>query len=295
MLQAPRIEPAQSYSEAVARLRVLQSLDGPNILPQARTALLGTGAVTPLAVVLLHGFTNHPGQYREFAPMLFERGINVLVPRLPRQGDRNRMSRRLAGLTAESLLSRASEALDIACGLGDRVCVAGISTSALLCAYFAQHRADLWRAVCVSPAFALLDMPHWISSIVQQLMLNAPNAFLWWDPRIREKQRPSTAYPRFPTRALAEAMRIGDDVYAASAKRAFAARSVTVTTNGCDPAVNNAVTYEVLRRWREHRSGAGLYVFRDLPKNHDIIDPDNPHARTGIVYPKLRELVLDAP
>jgi alpha-beta hydrolase superfamily lysophospholipase len=294
MLQTPAVSPARSYAEAIARVRALQSLDGPNILPQARTTLLDRGEATPLAVVLLHGFTNHPGQYREFAPMLFERGVNVLIPRLPRQGDRNRMSRRLAGLTAASLLARACEAVDAAQGLGERVCIAGISTSALLAAYFAQYRSDLGRAVCISPVFALLDMPHWISRAVTQIMLAAPNAFLWWDPRIRENQRPATAYPRFPTRALAEATRIGDDVYAASAKRPFAARSVTVMINACDPAVNNAATVEVVRRWREYRA-AELYDFRDLPKNHDIVDPDNPHARTAIVYPQLLERILGTP
>lgn len=292
MLQAPRVNPARSHAEAIARVRALQSLDGPEILPQAHTTLLERGERTPLAAVLLHGFTNHPGQYREFAPLLFERGVNVLVPRLPLQGDRNRMTHKLAALTAESLLARASEAVDIAQGLGERVCVAGISTSGLLAAYFAQHRADVARAVCVSPVFALLDMPHWVSVAASFAMRELPNAFLWWDPRIREKQRPSTAYPRFPTRALAQAMRIGDDVYAQSAREAFAARSVAVAINACDPAVNNAAADEVVRRWRERRSETDLYCFRDLPKNHDIIDPDNPHARTDLVYPRLLELLL---
>lgn len=295
MLPPRRVSPARSYAEAVLRVRALQSLDGPDILPQAHTTLLEHGSASPLAVVLLHGFTNHPGQYREFAPMLFERGVNVLIPRLPRQGQRDRMTRRLAGLTAESLLARAGEAVDIAHGLGSRVCVAGISTSGLLCAYFAQHRTDVARAVCISPVFALLDMPHWASRIAQQAMLHLPNAFLWWDPRIRGKQRPSTAYPRFPTRALAQAMRIGDDVYDASARAAFTARSAVVMMNGCDPAVNNGATFEVVRRWREYRSGVEAYTFSDLPKNHDIIDPDNPQARTQLVYPRLLDFILATP
>ena len=117
----PAVVPARTYEEALQRVAAFQSYDDDRILPQARTALLSHGARTPLAVVLLHGFTNHPGQYRAFAPRLFDRGVNVLVPRMPEQGDRDRMTQRLAKLTAEALLARASEAVDVACGLGERV------------------------------------------------------------------------------------------------------------------------------------------------------------------------------
>ncbi len=174
--------------------------------------------------MLLHGFTNHPGQYRLFAPLLFDRGVNVLVPRMPEQGDRDRMTRRLAKLTAEALLARASEAVDIACGLGERVCVAGISSSGLLCSYFGQYRADVARAIPISPVFAILKLPYWLNVILEHAALALPNRFLWWDPRERERQQPATAYPQFPTHALAQTMRIGDEVYSACRREPFAAR-----------------------------------------------------------------------
>ncbi len=296
MLRSPDLNPARSYAQAIDGVRALRALDDDRILPQARTALFEHGERTPLAAVLLHGFTNHPGQYREFAPMLFGRGVNVLVPRLPDQGDRNRMTRRLAGLTAESLLARASQAVDIACGLGERVCVAGISTSGLLCAYFGQHRSDVARAICVSPVFSILELPHWASSGAMRLLRVLPNMFLWWDPRRRDQQHPASAYPRFPTRALAQSMRIGDDVYAACASQAYAAGSIVTLTNRCDPAVNNAVTAAVVQRWRRRRPDrVSAFEFTDLPRNHDIIEPDNPNARTAVVYPRLLGEILQTP
>lgn len=295
MFQAPRVNPARSYAEALQRVKAMQTLDDEHILPQARTTLHDHGAPTPLSVLLLHGFTNHPGQYREFAPMVFARGANVLIPRMPEQGDRNRMTRRISRLTAESLLERASEALDIACGLGERVCVAGISSSGLLCAYFAQQRSDVARAIPIAPVFSILKMPYWLSASAAQITLLLPDMFLWWDPRVREQQRPSTAYPQFSTHALAQTMRIGDEVYRDSRKQPFSARSVFMLTNGNDPAVNNDVTREVLHRWQRRREGASLYEFGDLPRNHDIIEPDNPNARTDIVYPKLLELIMETP
>lgn len=296
MLQAPPINPARSYEEAIDRIRSFQALDDDRILPQARTSLLEHGARTPLAVLLLHGFTNHPGQYREFAPMVHARGANVLVPRMPEQGDRNRLTRRMSELTAESLLARASQALDIACGLGDRLCVAGISSSGLLCAYFGQYRSDVARAIAVAPVFSMLQLPYAASYALTHLMLAIPDMYLWWDPRVKENQRPSTAYPWFSTRALAQTMRIGESVYAQARRQPPAASSIVLMTNPHDPAVNNAVTHHVALAWDKRRSGSVLeFEFTDLPRNHDILEPDNPRACTDIVYSRLLEFVMGTP
>lgn len=271
----------------------MQQLDGPEILPQARTALLHHGERAGLAVVLLHGFTNHPGQYREFAPLVRDRGANVLVPRLPKHGDRDRLSSRIAALTAEMLLDRTAEAVGIACGLGERVCVAGISSSGLLSAYFAQHHAEVTRAVAVAPEFAILDLSYPLSRAAAAAMRFAPNAFLWWNPRAKNQMHPLTAYPRFSTRALGQTLRLADDVYRAARREPHAARAIHTIVNANDPAVNNLVTERVVRRWNAKRPGATLFAFDNLPKNHDIIEPDNPNARTDIVYPVLLERILN--
>ena len=296
MLQAPHINPARSFAQALEGVRAMQALDDDRILPQARTALLDHGMRTPLAVLLLHGFTNHPGQYREFAPLVHAQGANVFIPRMPEQGDRNRLTRRMSRLTAESLLARASEALDIACGLGERVCVAGISSSGLLCAYFGQYRSDVARAIAIAPVFAMLQLSYGVSYALTRLMLTIPDMYLWWDPRVKEAQRPATAYPWFSTHALAQTMRIGEDVYAQAKRAAPAADSMVMMTNPHDPAVNNAVTHRVARAWDKRRPGSVLeFEFTDLPRNHDIIEPDNPNARTGIVYPRLLEFIMGTP
>lgn len=296
MLQAPHVDPARSYADAIDRVRAMQSLDDERILPQAHTALLDHGRRTPLAVLLLHGFTNHPGQYREFAPLVHAEGANVFVPRMPEQGDRNRLTRRMSRLTAESLIERASQALDIACGLGDRVCVAGISSSGLLCAYFGQYRPDVARAIAIAPVFSMLQLPFAASYALTHLILTIPDMYLWWDPRVKENQRPATAYPWFSTHALAQTMRIGEDVYFRSGRQAPAAGSVVLISNPHDPAVNNSVTHRVALNWDKWRAGSVLeFEFTDLPRNHDIIEPDNPHARTDIVYPRLLEFIMGTP
>lgn len=284
--------PATSYAEAMARVAAFRALDDATIRPEAYTRIYEHGGMTETAVVLYHGFTNHPGQYAQFAPMLYERGMNVFVPRLPEQGDRDRMTTRLASLTATELLASASDALDIAQGLGRRVAVLGISTSGLLCAYFAQYREDVARSVIVAPVFGLLRFSHALTSLIGAAARRLPNRFLWWDPRHKMDILPATGYPRFPTRALAQTLLIADDVYAASGTSAPLAESAVLVTNRRDPAVNNAVSDRVVERWNARRPGfATTYCFNDLPVNHDIIDPQNAKPRIDLVYPKLLEIL----
>lgn len=295
-IDEPPVRPAATYEEALARVAAMKKLDDASILPIAHTTLHDHGKPADLCVVLLHGFTNHPGQYRELAPQLFARGHNVFIPRLPEQGDRNRMTKRMSKLGATALLASASEAVDIAQGLGRRVVVLGISTSGLLCAYFAQFRSDVARSIPVNPVFAMLHMRQPVNNTVARLLLLLPNFFMWWDPRHKEDELPRSGYPRFPTHALAQALRIGELVEASAKTTALAAKSVVTVTNQRDPAVNNKVSDRVTELWRARApQRVDAYRFTTLPVNHDIIDPENLFPRVDIVYPKLIELIEAAP
>jgi carboxylesterase len=288
MLEAPVAKPAHSYEEALARVRAFQALDDDSIADYARTKFLDHGSPQAYCVVLLHGLTNNPNQYAQLAPQIFALGANVFVPRMPDHGDKNRLTKRIAGLTAEQLLVSASEAVDIACGLGERVVVMGISAGGLLSAYFGQFRTDVHTAVPIAPDFGLLQLPYGVSKTLAALVRWFPNMFLWWDPRIRDKQRPKTAYPWFSTRALMQVQRIGDFVYDAARREAARAARIATVVNRADPAVNNEVTRDVVTEWRGLRADGIEYLeLRSLPENHDIVDPDNPLARIDVVYPEL--------
>jgi esterase/lipase len=291
MIAPPASSPAPSYTEALARARKVMARDHDGIAPLARTALLEHGGVRPWCVVLYHGFTNHPGQYVRFAPLLFDRGANVYVPRFPRHGHANRMTNALATLTAEELLVHAYDALDIAAGFGERVAVLGISMGGLLAAHAGQFR-EIATSVPVAPDFAVLHLPYLASSILAAALRALPNFFVWWDPRIREAQHPATAYPRYASHALAQTLRIGDEVMASAKTSAPLADRIAAVVNPTDPAVNNRTTVQVVSDWRSHRS-AGIEYFEltGLPHNHDIIDPDNPAARIDDVYPRLIDVL----
>lgn len=285
---------ALSYHDALAAARAFCARDGPEILPQARTRLLDCGEQTPLAVVLFHGLTNNPAQYAQFAPLLHARGINVFVPRFPEHGDRDRMTARIAEVTAEQLLAVGSEAVAIAGGLGRRVAVLGISMGGLVAAYFAQFRS-IDVAVPVAPTFSLLRLPHAVSRTLVHIALVLPNRFIWWDPRVRGSEPPVTAYPRFSTHALARSMSIGDMVYSAARRRAPLTRRIVTVVNRDDPAVNNAAARRVSAAWAAHKPEGVEYVELTGLRLHDILDPQQPRARTDRVYPKLLEALDVAP
>jgi hypothetical protein len=48
------------------------------------------------------------------------------------------------------------------------------------------------------------------------------------------------------------------------------------------------VTRQISTQWSGWNPPAVEYVeLRRLPENHDIVDPQNPLARTDLVYPRL--------
>jgi alpha-beta hydrolase superfamily lysophospholipase len=266
--------------------------DDARIGPTAKTLLLDHGARTPWSVVLFHGFTNHPGQFAQFAAQLHARGANVLVPRMPLHGYADRMTDALKSLTAEMLLACSYESVDAAVGLGERVAVAGLSMGGSISAYLGQYRADIATSMPIAPDFGLLNLPRWALDVLAPIVLAIPNFFLWWDPRAKENQLPKTAYPRFSTHALMQTVRIGSAVYHAANREPARAGRIATVVNTHDPAVSNAVTLQVVRRWQRLRAGGIEYVeLTDLPENHDIIDPENPLARTDLVYPKLIDVL----
>jgi alpha-beta hydrolase superfamily lysophospholipase len=244
-------------------------------------------------VVLLHGYTNNPAQYAAFAPQLHARGVNVVIPRMPLHGHRDRMTTVIAGLTADAVVAKTAEALDIASGLGESVGVLGISMGGALAALFAQYRA-LSIAVPVAPDFALLRLSYGMTRTLAWLMLRLPNMFLWWDPRDRAQHVPLTAYPRLSTHALARTLAIGDAVVHACARRAPAAGRIVTVVNRRDPAINNRATVDVVHGWQKWKPAeATLVELTNLPRNHDIVSPDDPLARVDLVYPEmLRALSL---
>jgi len=295
--QALPPHPARTYEEALDRFEGLAKRDGPEVNPACRSRLMTHGSRVGRAVVLLHGFTNCPKQFDRIGSMLHAAGANVLLPRLPRHGLRDRMTEELVRLTGSELLAASAEAVDVAHGLGDTVVVVGLSSTAVTAAALAQGRSDLDRAVLLAPALAPKDVPASVARRLATLLIHAPNRFAWWNSKEKESlPGPAQCYPRFPTRALGEIYRLGSLVFLTSGRERPAARSIAIVTTAADRAVGNGVIASLAARWRARGADVSEYQYAEsLGVQHDMIDPEQVDARVDVAYPVVTALALGRP
>ncbi len=243
------------------------------------------------AFVLLHGLTASPEQFSAFGRLLYQRGANVLIPRLPHHGHADRLTTALEDLTAEELESFTRDTVTRARELGDRVIVAGFSVGGLLAAWIAQDQA-VDRVVSIAPFLGINGVPHAAGPSAMRLALRLPNRFMWWDPFLRERQMPAHGYPRYPTHAIAEAYRFALGLFDAARMRAPKAREIAMVVNASETTVNNRSALRLARMWSARSPGIVETVrLRGLPPSHDIIEPLRSPAVVARVYPQLLELI----
>jgi carboxylesterase len=276
----------------VRRLQAREVAD-PRINAECHSVLFEHGDAARRAIVFLHGITSSPVQFVELGAAFHARGYNVLIPRMPRHGYKDRLSRDHARLTSADFGQFASDSVEIGRGLGEHLTVAGLSVSGVIAAWCAQHRDDVDLAVLIAPAFAPFGVPLALVPALSRLALRVPNVFVWWDPRKGARLGPVCSYPRFSTHAMAQSFLLGAQVYAAARRSRPAAGAILAVTTRRDPAVNNAATRAVLRRWRAY-SAANVREYQfgpELGLLHDMIGPYQPNAQVDIVYPVLLDLI----
>jgi hypothetical protein len=290
--------PARDYADALARVAALQASEGPQVNPVCRTYLLTHGHATERAIVLLHGMTNCPAQYVQLAPLFFERGYNVLVPRTPRSGLADRDTDDLKHLTPEELRAFGDQMVDIARGLGERVTVVGISASAIISGWIAQFRPDVDLAVLIAPALGL--PPNWpllgtrANRLVAGILSILPN--LMTQRLAGPKEGPPHGYNGFASHGLAATFRFGAVVMRAARRKPPLARRIIVLMNDYDTAVNTAMIRDLVHAWRT-RAGerVAFYTFSARMRLlHDIIEPQRDEQRVDVVYPILLQLITGA-
>jgi alpha-beta hydrolase superfamily lysophospholipase len=288
-------DPAPDYTAAVNRFQEIQKMEGSDLNPACRSILLTHGTRTKRAVVFFHGLTNCPQQFRELGQIFFDMGDNVLILRLPRHGIADRKVENLSPLKAEELRDCADTSVDIACGLGRKVYVAGLSAGGTLTAWIAQNRSEVTRAVLIAPALGLTRREGTRLQKVMALLLPLlPDIRTDWytvDP-----DAPSHTYPGFSSRALGQLLRLSVATFAGALNRAPKVQDVVMVTSKSDEAVSDFVAWQLIGLWR--RKGLFKFTAVDFPKSmqieHDMIDPANQNQRTDIVYPLLVSL-LNAP
>jgi alpha-beta hydrolase superfamily lysophospholipase len=282
------------YAAALRRYEALARRDDETIHARGGTILLGHGRPTARAVVLLHGLTASPSQCAELARRLHESGDTVLVPRLPGHGARDRLTRQLSDVRAGELIDAAQESLAIARGLGTAVTVAGFSLGGLLAAWLAQHES-IHHVVAIAPFLGVARLHPRATPAFAAALRALPNVFLWWNPILRERLMPDHGYPRFPTRAIAEALGIANALAAHARISPPATRRITIVTNSSETAVNNDAARALADAWRAHDAGeVALAHIIGLPPSHDVIEPLRPGTHARRAYRTLLPILHDA-
>jgi alpha-beta hydrolase superfamily lysophospholipase len=289
---ASHTHPVKSYEEAVQRIDTLQADHVSAMNPDCLTEFMTHGQKVQNVIVLVHGYTSCPAQFKELGEQFYDLGYNVLIVPLPHHGLADRMTDEQSQLTADELAIYADEVVDIAQGLGDRVTVMGFSCGGIVTAWVAQNRSDVDTAVIISPAFGFKQIPTPVTAPVMNMVLVLPNSFEWWDPTLQAEAGPIHAYPRYSKHTLAQIMRLGFAVQIKARQGAPAANRLIVVTNANDTSVNNLLTSQVVTVWQEHGANITTYEFPvRLGLGHDLIDPVQPDQRIDIVYPQLIELI----
>lgn len=261
--------------------------------PLCRSFALTHGRRTARCVVLLHGYTNCPHQFRRFAEQVHSRGHTVYVPRMPHHGMADRMSEALAQFSRAELLASFALSLEIAHGLGERVDLLGLSAGANLAAYAAQYRSDIHQAVLISPVLGSSQIHPWLTSFIALTSSILPNRFVWWDPELLDQGHTMQhTYPRFGSRALGIVAQLGLEVLAAARRAPHRARDLVVVANAFDEAVTLPPIERLIARWRAQAAPVRDYCFPvEQQIIHDLLDPQQELQQVDLVYPKLLELM----
>lgn len=288
-------QPARTFEEAQARIATVQALDNDTIRPGSGMHFCSQGRKAEHAIVFYHGYTNAPPQYDRLGEELFQRGYNVLTPRIPYHGVSDPLTDEQGKLTSEDLVKTIQESVDIAQGLGDHVTVCGISCGGVMTLWAAQYRSDVDLALCIAPSAGLPFVPMWISSVFRNVAPSMKNRYIWWDPRVKaEIVGPPYAYPRFSTHALAQIFRLARLVYTASENMPARAKRIKAITSDFDTAVKNSITYAMLDQWERHGRTIERYTFPAAQKVwHDMIDPNQSFQQVDLTYPVILRMLTE--
>ena len=251
------------------------------------------GGPTARAIVLLHGLTASPLQFRAFGERLHARGHTVLIPRLPLHGHGDRMTEALRALSIAQLQATVDATLRHARALGTRTTVVGFSLGGLLALWAAQTYPEIALVVAVAPFVGVRRLARPIGRGLAAWTLRAPNRFVWWHPVRREAHSPTYGYPRYPTHAVARLYLFAEQILREAGRSAPAAERVAIVRNRREQAVSNADSDRLAHRWRRHAPERVAMHELDLPPSHDIIEPDRALAVHHLVYPQLERVIGD--
>ncbi len=287
-----RPDPAGSYAEAMKRIDA--ELARENTLPLqsiTHSVALVHGSQTTTAVVIFHGYTHGPYQWRVIDKAYYDAGYNVWVPLAPFHGYADRMTTDLSKLTPEILRQYADANVDIGRGLGKNVEVVGLSAGGDAAVWAAAARPDVTRAVAIAPMMSPPGVPSWLLMPGARLLRYTPDIRYWWQPSLKEKA-PGPAYPRYSVRGVFAAVQLTQ--WALAQARAaggpIARGKVELLANFGDHAIDVPFNVAAIKQLVPTDRLTIFTIPASRGFGHDLIEPENENkAVMDQVYPLLEE------
>ncbi len=291
-IQAPSL-PCTSFEEAQQRYANLASREPADVWPECQSVLLHHHGPTDRVALFFHGYTSCPQQFRILGGALHAQGWNVLIPRFAYHGHTDRDATRTRQLTPEILVQTASQAVDIAVGLGQCLTVCGLSMGGLMAGWAAQVRAEVEHAVLVAPAYNVGPVPRGIARPIRALARLLPAMNRPWVPGADPEDGPRHTYPDYNTHGVAALMGVGQALMAQARRCLPAAQRVSMILNENDHSVDNGAAEQVMASWRSLGATAiQSYTFPQvLGLPHNTIEPEADSFDPAVTHPMLLHLL----
>lgn len=269
--------PAAGYLDAVARIEAIQADEAASdLIDEGPSIALLTGSQTTTSVVIFHGYTSVPRQFRLVAEGYRAQGMNVWVPRLPYHGQTDRMTDDFSKITAEGLRDFADHNIDIAAGLGEHVIVIGFSGGGSMAAWAGVEREQVAQTVLISPLLHPLGYPEWQARpLVRAIRLLPFDIYNWWDAEKKDADIEGYNYPRYSLKGIAALLSLGHYVDGRAAQQPYPALApVLLVRNDGDQRLDSAYNERYVGRMSAPEQ---LRVYR-IPASaqllHNFISPE---------------------
>jgi hypothetical protein len=167
-----------------------------------------------------------------------------------------------------------------------------------MAAWVVQHRPEVARVALLSPFLSPKGYPVMIIRPLSRAMLLAPNFFMWWDSDLKDAAPgPRYGYPRYPSHAMAQIMRLSDAVRAHAQQYPPQSSAILAIINeGPRESIDNEVYRQLLATWQSYPDAYVTTFALDgsLDLEHNYIDPDAPKQFVNLaqeVHPLIVEQI----
>jgi len=245
---SPRPNAAGTYADAAARIQAITAAEAAmDLQPEGRGIAMLTGARSPKAVVIFHGYTTVPEQFRLIGQAYLAQGYNVWIPRLPHHGAADKMTTEFSQITAPGLREFADATVDIGAGLGEDLTVVGISGGGSLAIWAGFERPEVDHTVLLSPLVHPLGYADWqLPVLTRALRLSPVDIWNWWDPERKEQNSAGYDYPRFSLKGISALLALFQWVDARNEPPAHS--TFTLVRNEGDPRLDGSYNEAFVRR-----------------------------------------------